>query len=61
MECGEEHPDVSLFEGFARGSRRVLAQTKALAPTQGLTMKYLPEQRDLDTLEDFDHWRESLG
>jgi hypothetical protein len=33
----------------------------ALVQTQGLTMTYLPEQRDLDTLKDFKHWRESLG
>jgi rSAM/selenodomain-associated transferase 1 len=57
---GMRAPGAPLFEGVEWSSRYTLAQTEALAQAQGLTLSYLPEQRDLDTQEDFDHWRRSL-
>jgi rSAM/selenodomain-associated transferase 1 len=57
---GMRAPGAPLFEGVKWSSQHTLAQTEALAQAQGLVLSYLPEQRDLDTQEDFDHWRKSL-
>lgn len=57
---GMRAPGAPLFEGVEWSSQYTLAQTEALVQAQGLTLSYLPEQRDLDTQEDFDHWRQRL-
>jgi rSAM/selenodomain-associated transferase 1 len=53
---GMRAPGAPLFENVEWSSKHTLAQTEALAQAQGLALSYLPEQRDLDTQEDFDHW-----
>ena len=57
---GMRAPGTSLFEGVEWSSERVLAQTRALAGAQGLTVAYLPEQFDVDTLEDFERWQHQI-
>ncbi|MEE8390197.1 MAG: TIGR04282 family arsenosugar biosynthesis glycosyltransferase [Anaerolineae bacterium] len=54
---GMRVPGARIFEGIEWSSERVLAQTKTLADAQGLAMVHLPEQVDMDTIEEFEHWR----
>jgi len=57
---GMRAPGASLFEGVEWSSERVLAQTRALAHAQGLVVVSLPEQFDVDTLEDFERWQQQV-
>jgi rSAM/selenodomain-associated transferase 1 len=57
---GMRAPGASLFEGVEWSSERVLAQTRALARAQGLAVASLPEQLDVDTLEDFERWQHQV-
>jgi rSAM/selenodomain-associated transferase 1 len=57
---GMRAPGASLFEGVEWSSERVLAQTRALAHAQGLAVAFLPEQFDVDTLEDFERWQQQI-
>jgi rSAM/selenodomain-associated transferase 1 len=57
---GMRAPGASLFEGVEWSSGRVLAQTRALARAQGLAVASLPEQFDVDTLEDFERWQRQI-
>ena len=54
---GMRAPGAHLFEGIEWSSDRVLAQTEALADAQGLEMAYLPEQFDIDSVEEFERWQ----
>ena len=55
---GMRAPGASLFEGIEWSSERVLAQTEALAGVHGLVVARLPEQHDVDTVEDLVRWRQ---
>jgi rSAM/selenodomain-associated transferase 1 len=55
---GMRAPGVPLFEGIEWSTDRVLAQTEALARAQGFAMAYLPEQQDVDTIEELVNWRQ---
>jgi rSAM/selenodomain-associated transferase 1 len=57
---GVRAPGARLFEGVEWSSERVLAQTRALAGAQGLAVAYLPEQFDVDTVEDFERWQHQI-
>ena len=57
---GMRAPGAPLFKGVTWSSKHTLAQTEALAQAQGLAISYLPEQNDLDTQEEFEHWHKSL-
>jgi len=57
---GMRAPGAPLFEGVEWGSKRVRAQTRALANAQGLVVAYLAEQFDVDCVEDWRRWRQQL-
>lgn len=57
---GMRAPGVRLFEDIEWSSAHVLRQTKALADAQGIEMAYLPEQFDIDTVEEFKRWRHQV-
>jgi rSAM/selenodomain-associated transferase 1 len=54
---GTRVPNASLFEEIAWSTDCVLAQTKALAYAQGLTVAYLPQLYDMDTISEYKRWR----
>jgi hypothetical protein len=54
---GMRAPGYPLFDGIEWSSDRVLAQTVALAETQGLTVAYLCELDDIDTGQEYERWR----
>lgn len=54
---GMRAPGFALFDGIEWSTERVLAQTKALAQSQGLKMAYLCELDDMDDEEAFERWR----
>jgi len=53
-------PGAPLFEGVEWSSERVVAQTRALARAQGLSVACLPEQFDVDTVEGFERWQQQI-
>lgn len=55
---GMRAPGVDLFQGIAWSTDAVLAQTEALARAQGVTLARLPPLADLDTLAEYEAWRE---
>ena len=56
---GMRAPGAPLFDRVEWSSERVLAQTAALIQAHGLAVTYLPEQDDVDTVGDLEHWRHS--
>jgi rSAM/selenodomain-associated transferase 1 len=54
---GMRAPGAALFDGVEWSTERVLAQTEALARSQGLKMAYLPALDDMDDGEAFERWR----
>jgi hypothetical protein len=57
---GMRAPGAPLFEGVEWGSQRVRAQTRALAHARGMAVSYLPEQFDVDLVEDWKRWQQQL-
>jgi len=58
---GMRAPGAPLFEGIAWSTTHVLTQTEALARQQGLATTHLPEHFDIDTIEDYKHWRQAIS
>jgi rSAM/selenodomain-associated transferase 1 len=57
---GMRAPGAPLFEGIEWSTARVLAQTEALARSQGLEMAYLPELEDVDGVQEYERWRHAI-
>jgi rSAM/selenodomain-associated transferase 1 len=57
---GMHAPGRALFDGIEWSTDRVLAQTKALARSQGLQMAYLAELDDVDDGPAFERWRRNV-
>jgi rSAM/selenodomain-associated transferase 1 len=57
---GMRSPGAPLFEGVTWSSEHVLAQTKSLARSCGLTVAYVQEQGDVDTEEDLRQWHRKM-
>jgi rSAM/selenodomain-associated transferase 1 len=57
---GLRAPGAPLFDGITWSSAHVLTQTLALAEAQNLRVSLLPELYDIDTHDEFEHWRASI-
>ncbi len=55
---GMRAPGFALFDGIEWSTQRVLAQTEALAQSQGLPLAHLCELDDIDTGKAFERWRQ---
>ncbi len=58
---GMRAPGAPLFDGIEWSTGRVLAQTEALARSQGLAMAYLPELEDVDAGKEYERWRRTVA
>ena len=54
---GTRRKDIKLFHGIDWSSARVLKQTRELINSQNLSVEYLTQYSDLDTIEDYLVWQ----
>ncbi|PZO44775.1 MAG: hypothetical protein DCF17_03450 [Shackletoniella antarctica] len=58
---GLRQPQPALFEAIAWGTDQVLAQTRAIATSQGLAVELLAPLTDIDRPEDLPQWEQILA
>lgn len=58
---GVRAPEPALFAGMPWSSPEILARTLDRARAAGLSVRLLPEARDIDTLADLEAWYAALG